>query len=361
MTKKDYYDVLGVQRSATEEEIKKAYRTLAHQYHPDKTGGSADKFKEISEAYQVLSNKEKRSYYDKIGHANFDNNWQQGNPFSGMGDMGGMPGVNFDFGGFDMGDFSSIFEGIFGGATNAPRRVRRKGADLETVIEITLEEVVKGVTIPITLKIFKICEECEGKGYYPAKGFSKCRTCSGTGNVRETQRTILGSFSRVSTCRDCDGAGEVPLDPCKICSASGRIRGDKNIKIDIHAGVMDGQIIKIKGAGDAGEKGAEAGDLYVHIRVLPHKIFSRQGDDLIIYKEIKFSDILLQNKIFVTTIRGTQVEIPITPGENIRKEIRIKGEGVTPKGNLIVLLNLRIPRKIDAKTKKILEDLKGEW
>lgn len=353
--KKDYYDILGVQKTATEEEIKKAYRKLAHEYHPDKAGGNAEKFKEISEAYQILSDKEKRSHYDRFGSAS-------GDPFAGMGGMNGMNGVNFDFSGFDMGDLSSIFEGIFGGMAGATNRpVRRKGADAEIIVEIRLEDAVRGIKTPIVLKTFVNCSACKSKGHDPKKGFSKCRVCGGTGSVRETKKTIFGAFSRVSVCKDCDGTGEIPVSLCKECGGKGRIRGERKIDVDIHPGVMDGQIIKIKGMGEAGEKGAESGDLYIRVKVLPHKAFVRRGDDLITFKEVKFSDILLGKKITVMTIRGNEVEISPVPGESLRKEIRIKGEGATIRGDLVVLLDLQTPKKLDAKTKKILEDLEGGW
>jgi len=356
--KKDYYHILGIQKNATEEEIKKAYRKLAHQYHPDKTGGSADKFKEISEAYQILADKEKRSRYDRFGSATAD--WQTGgDPFSGMS---GMRGVNFDFGNFDMGDLSGIFEGIFEGmAGGVARPTQRKGSDMEAVVEITLEKAVSGVKIPIVLKTFINCVACKGKGHDPKKGFTKCHTCGGSGGVREIKRTILGSFSRVSVCKDCDGAGEKPISPCKECGGKGRVKGERKTEVDIHPGVVDGQIIKIKGMSEAGEKGADAGDLYVRVRILPHKVFARHGDDLIISKEVKYSDILLGNPISVQTIRGKETRISPVPGTSIRKEIRIKGEGVTSRGDLIVVLDIQVPQKIDEKTKKALEDLKGGW
>jgi len=361
--KKDYYHILGVQKNATEEEIKKAYRKLAHQYHPDKTGGSADKFKEISEAYQILADKEKRSRYDRFGSAAAD--WQGGgDPFSGMSGMRGVnfDGVNFDFGNFDMGDLSGIFEGIFGGmAGGVARPTQRKGSDMEAVVEITLEKAVSGITIPIVLKTFINCVACKGKGHDPKKGFTKCHVCGGSGGVREVKKTILGSFSRVSVCKDCDGAGEKPISPCKECGGKGRVKGERKTEVDIHPGVVDGQIIKIKGMSEAGEKGADAGDLYVRVRVLPHKVFVRHGDDLIISKEVKFSDILLGNPISVQTIRGKEARISPASGASIRKEIRIKGEGVTSKGDLIVVLDIQVPQKIDEKTKKALEELKGGW
>jgi len=355
--KKDYYDILGVQKNATEEEIKKAYRKLAHQYHPDKTGGNADKFKEISEAYQVLADKNKRNHYDQFGSASAD--WQTGgNPFAGMGNM---HGANFDFSSFDMGDLSGIFEGIFGGMADVARPTQRKGSDMEAVVEITLEKAVSGVKIPIVLKTFVSCGACKGKGHDPKKGFTKCRACGGSGGVRETKRTILGSFSRVSVCKDCDGVGEIPVSLCKECGGKGRIKGERKIEVDIHPGVVDGQIIKIKEMSEAGEKGASAGDLYVRVRVLPHKVFVRHGDDLIISKTVKFSDILLGNPINVQTIRGKEVRVSPVPGASVRKEIRIKGEGVTLKNDLIVILDIQIPSKIDEKTRKALEELKGEW
>jgi len=356
--KNDYYDILGVQKSATEEEIKKAYRRLAHECHPDKKGGDAEKFKEINEAYQTLSDKEKRARYDRFGSANWQNN-----PFAGMNGMNGMNGVNFDFNGFDMGDISSIFEGIFGGmgGGGSTRPMKRKGADTEAVVEIKLEEAVNGIKIPITLKTLVSCDACEGKGHNPEKGFSKCRACGGSGNVRETKRTILGAFSKVSTCRECDGTGEVPISPCKECGGKGRVKGERKIKVEIHQGVADGQIIKIKGMGEAGEKGADPGDLYVRIRIIPHKSFLRRGDDLVTFKKVKFSDILLNKRITVESIRGKELEISITPGKSIREEIRGKGEGATSKGDLIVFLDIQTPKKLDAKAKKILEDLGGEW
>jgi molecular chaperone DnaJ len=352
--KKDYYDILGVQKNATEEEIKKAYRRLAHEHHPDKKGGDAEKFKEINEAYQTLSDKTKRDRYDRFGSTD----WQQQNPFSGMN---GMNGINFDFSGFDMGDISSIFEGIFGGMGGAPRPIKRKGADTEAIVEIKLEEAVSGIKIPLTLKTFISCVACKGKGHDPEKGFSKCRVCGGSGSVQETKRTILGAFSKVSTCRECDGTGEVPVSPCKECGGKGRVRGERKLEVEIHPGIADGQIIKIKGMGEAGEKGTDSGDLYVRVRVLPHKSFVREGDDLITFKEIKFSDVLLNKKIMVKTIRGKELEVSIVPGESIRKEIRIKGEGATQRGDLVVFLDLRTPKKIDAKTRKTLEDLEGGW
>ncbi|MCK9187111.1 MAG: DnaJ C-terminal domain-containing protein [Candidatus Colwellbacteria bacterium] len=354
--KKNYYDVLGVSKNASDEEIKKAYRKLAHKYHPDKPGGDTDRFKEISEAYQILSDKSKRAQYNQFG-STFEGN---SNPFGGFNNGG----INFDFGNVDFGDLGDIFEGIFGGmagGAGARRPMRRKGSDIETVVSISLEDAVKGIKIPVSFKTFVVCPECNGKGADISKGFSKCHVCGGSGEVREAKRTILGTFSRISVCKECRGTGELPKSPCKKCDASGRIRGERKIDVDINPGVLNGQIIKIKGMGEAGEKGTEAGDLYVRVKVLPHKKFIRQGDDLIILKEVKFSDIILGNKIMVETIRGENVELKVSPGESIRKEIRIKGKGATNKGDLVVLLDVKIPPKMSSKAKKALEELGGEW
>jgi molecular chaperone DnaJ len=355
--KKNYYDILGVSKSASDEEIKKAYRKLAHKYHPDKPSGDTDKFKEISEAYQVLSDKSKRSQYDQFG-STFEGSG--GNPFGGFG----SGGVNFDFNNVDFGDLGNIFEGIFGGmagGAGARRPIRRRGSDIEAFVKISLEDAVKGVTTPVSFKTFVTCSECGGKGADISKGFSKCHACNGSGEVRETKRTILGSFTKISVCKECKGTGEIPKSPCKKCNASGRVKGERRVDININPGVMDGQIIKIKGMGEAGENGADTGDLYVRIKILPHKKFIRKGDDLIMLKEVKFSDIVLGEKITAETIRGKDVELEILPGESIRKEIRVKGEGATSRGDLVVLLDVKIPQKLSVKAKKALEELRGEW
>jgi molecular chaperone DnaJ len=350
---KDYYSVLGVEKTASDEDIKKAYRKLAHRYHPDKPGGDSDKFKEISEAYQILSDRSKRTQYDRFGNVFEGGAAGAGNPFGGFGN------VNFDFG--DLGDLGDIFEGIFGGAGGARRQVYRRGSDMEISVDISLEDAVKGMKIPLSFNTFIKCESCEGKGFDPAKGFSKCRDCGGSGEVREMKKTFLGEFSRVTACRTCGGAGNIPESPCKTCNGSGRVKGERKIEVEVHPGVMDGQIIKIKGMGESGEKGADTGDLYVRVRVLPHKAFTRRGDDLITFKEVKFSDLLRGEKVSVKTIRGKDIEIGAVPGDSIRKEIRIKGEGVTKKGDLIVFLDLKVPPKVGSKSKKILEDFKDEW
>lgn len=347
---KDYYNILGVEKNASDEDIKKAYRKLAHRFHPDKPGGNSEKFKEINEAYKILSDNSKRSQYDRFGGA-FDGHGE--NPFGGFGN------INFDFGNIE--DLNGIFEGIFGGMGGVRRPMYRQGSDMEIAVEISLESAVKGVNVPIFFGTLIVCKDCEGKGHNPSKGYSKCRVCGGSGEVKEIKRTFFGNIARVSTCKNCGGQGEIPNAPCAKCGGSGRTKGERRLDVDIHPGVADGQIIKIKGMGEAGEKGSNTGDLYVRVRIAPHPTFSRNGDDLILSKKIKFSDILLGKEISVKTIHGNEVKIKISPGESLRKEIKIKGEGVSKKGDLIVFLDIDAPKKADAKFKKILEEFKGEW
>lgn len=349
---KDYYDILGIEKTASEEEVKKAYRKLAHQYHPDKPGGDEGRFKEINEAYQVLSDKNKRSQYDRFG-SSFD---AGGNPFAGFN------GANFDFNDLGAMGFGDIFETIFsqmGGAGRGP--VYHKGSDLEIGAEISLEEAVLGAKMPIAFRTQLTCDKCEGKGHDPKKGFSKCSVCGGKGEIRETKKTFFGNFSQVSICKECRGTGELPNEVCDKCKGSGRTVGERKVDIEIHPGVMDGQIIKIKGMGEAGERGSDTGDLYVRVRVRPHPAFTRSGNDLVTTKEVPISDVLLGRPIKIRTIRGKDVEVSVVPGGSLRSEIRIKGEGVGPKGDLVVLLDVHTPKKLDSKLKKILEDFKGEW
>ncbi|MDD4931702.1 MAG: DnaJ C-terminal domain-containing protein [Candidatus Colwellbacteria bacterium] len=351
---KDYYSILGVDRGASEDDIKKAYRKLAHQHHPDKPGGDAERFKEINEAYQVLSDQGKRSQYDRFG-TSFDG--AQGNPF------GGMNGVNFDFGDLSGMGFGDIFETIFqnmGGSGGRPP-VYRKGSDLEIGAEISLEEAVSGKKVDLSFKTQVTCSECDGKGHDPEKGFSKCSVCGGKGEIRETKRTFFGEFSQVSACRECRGTGEVPKSVCSVCKGSGRVSGERKVSVDIVPGVADGQIIKVKSMGEAGERKAETGDLYVRVRVKKHAVFSRVGPDLVMKKEVSLSDIVLGRKIKVLTIHGKEAELTIPPGSDLRGEFRIKGEGAAPKGDLVVILDVRSPKKLDSKLKKILEDFGGEW
>jgi molecular chaperone DnaJ len=356
---KDYYHILGITKAATEDEIKKAYRKLAHQYHPDKSGGDDKKFKEINEAYQVLSDKNKRAQYDRLGAA-------EGPVGPGAGQWGG-------FGGFDpqnmgdMGDFGDMFESIFEGmGMRGHRKTYEKGADLEIQEQISLEEAFRGIKKTLKLRMLVQCEKCKGKGAEAGSGFEKCVTCDGRGEIREQRRTFFGSFSQVKTCDKCHGTGEIPKKACSVCKGSGRVEANRDITIDILAGIEDNQLIKIRGGGEAGERGTTAGDLYVRVRVRPHPVFQRHGADLVIAKELNVTDLLLGKKIEVPTISGGKVVVEIPEGFNLRENFRVAGQGMphfgssflsAGRGDLFVSFVVKAPKRLDGKARKAFEDL----
>ncbi len=373
---KDYYQILGIARTASEEEIKKAYRKLAHQYHPDKPGGSEGKFKEISEAYRVLSDKQRRAQYDRFGTAE---------PMGGFGaggaQWGGFPGGAPNWEGFgfdpqggwsgnfsDLGDFGDVMESFFEGIGIRPRRkTYERGDDLEVREEITLEEAFRGVTKRLRFRTFVTCPACGGKGAEAGSGFEKCAACDGRGEVREQRRTFFGNFAQVRLCAKCHGAGEVPKKACARCKGFGRIEADREASVDILPGVEDGQLIKIKGMGEAGERGAAAGDLYVRVRVKPHHVFARRGSDLVVARELKVMDLLLGKKVEVPTIAGGKIAVDIPANFNLKDNLRVPGEGMPRfgaafggRGDLFVNFIVKAPKKLGAKAKKLLEELGEE-
>jgi molecular chaperone DnaJ len=356
---KDYYTILGVARTATEEEIKKAYRRLAHQYHPDKAGGNEAKFKEVNEAYQVLSNKQKRATYDRFGTA------EPGGGFSaGDGPEFSWGGFGFDPQGFgDIGNFGDVFEDLFENLGVRPRRKKyASGSDLEAREEITLEEAMRGVVKHIAFSAFVPCAACKGKGGDQEAGFVECATCGGQGDVRVERRTFFGSFSQVKQCTDCRGAGQISKKACRVCEGSGRVRAEREVDVEILPGIDDDQLIQLKGMGEAGERGSAAGDLYVRVRVKPHPIFERRGNDLVVRRELKLADALLGKRVEVPTLGGGLLHVEIPPHFNLKDMLRIPGEGMphfgsTRRGDLLVDFILKTPKKLDVKTKKALEDL----
>lgn len=370
---KDYYKVLGLEKSATEDDIKKAYRRLAHQYHPDKNGGSADKFKEVSEAYQVLSNKEKRAQYDQFGRV------FEGGSFGGGGgrpfgfdfrnfseDQGGGFEFGFDSGMFgDAGNLGDLFDAFFEGLGVKRHKTYKRGADAEIIQEIALEEAFRGISKKIYYKTLVKCGECRSQGIDVDAGMEKCLTCDGRGEIRENRSTFFGSFSQVQTCVKCFGAGRIPKKVCAACGGAGRAKGQREIKLEILPGIADSQIIKIAGVGEAGERGAGEGDLYVRIKVRPHPVFERRGDDLWVKKEINIVDAFLGKKIVVPSLSGGEINIELPAGFNLKENFRVPGEGMSKlgsrsRGDLVVILDIKIPKKLSAKAKKILEDLEKE-
>lgn len=373
---KDYYQILGVQKGASAEEIKKAYYNLAHKHHPDK-GGEEKKFKEINEAYQVLSNKEKRAQYDQFGQT-----FEGGMPGGGGGfDQGGFqwnwgsPGANveFDFG--DMGDIGNIMEEMFGfggGSTRKKKDIKR-GKDIEVDLEIPLEEVM--TEKERTIKLYKqvICSRCQGTGAEPGTKTKECFSCRGTGQVQQIKRTILGSFTQVAVCPECGGEGYKAEKPCNVCRGEGRTKSEEIIKIFIPAGVDTNQVIKFEGKGEAGKKSGKAGDLYVRIFVKANNVFKRKGDDLYTMMPISFSQAVLGDEIEVQTLDGsagspqgkTKILLKIPAGMESGKVFRVTGKGVPHfqgygRGDLFVELVVKTPRNLNKKQKELLEQLKKE-
>lgn len=356
---KDYYTILGINKAATDEDVKKAYRKLAHQYHPDKQGGDEKKFKEVNEAYQILSNKEKRVAYDRFGSADFSGGFPGGSPFGGGG-FPGFDGVHFDVGG--MGDVSDIFDAFFEGLGVKPRRKSyARGADLEVAEAITLEEAFNGVKKKISFRAPIKCAACNGDGANTKAGSATCGHCEGRGEIRETKRTFFGEFAQVKSCGKCNGRGSIPNEICKVCKGEGRTVGGREVVLDVLPGVQDGQIIQIAGAGEAGERGASAGDLYVRIAVKPHERFMRAGENMAVNVPLDLTEALLKDEIYVTGIDGKKIVVKIPPGFNFGERVVAHGEGMPRfnsrgRGDLVVNFKVIKPKKIDPKLKKLLEN-----
>src|SRR3989344_9368435 len=368
---KDYYKILGVEKSANEEELKKAYRKPAHKYHPDKSGGDEKKFKEINEAYQILSDKNKRSQYGRFanfleggGHASHAGHGFGGFSNGGFDFSGGQEGFGFGFDPSNMEDLSNvsdIFEAFFEGMGVKRRKTYHRGADMEMAKEITLEEAFRGSAEKLNFETLTACKHCGGQGHFSKEGFTKCSACDGRGEVRENRQTFFGQFSQVRPCSKCQGQGQIPNKICHQCSGSGRIKGSQLVEISIAPGIMDGQLIKIAGAGQAGERGAGAGDLYVRIKVKPHHTFQRIHDDLIIKKNLNMLDALLEKKIEIPTLAGGKINVEIPEDFDLRERLRILGEGMPrlgfhSRGDLYVEFQIKTPKKLNPKLKKLLED-----
>ncbi len=360
---KDYYKILGVERGASDDDVKKAFRRLAHQYHPDKAHGDEKKFKEINEAYQVLSDKSKRAHYDRFGTAEPFS--AQGGPASGWGgfDMGGF---NVNFGGGqngEFGDISDLFENFFEGmGVRGKRPIYERGADLEIVQEITLEDAFRGVMKDFNVATLINCEKCKGKGGDLSAGTKKCESCNGQGEIREQRRSFFGNFSQVKTCTTCRGAGTIPNKMCTVCKGAGRKAGERAVKVELLSGIQDNQLIKVSSAGESGERGTATGDLYVRIKIKKHPYFERTGDDLVFKKELNVFGLLLGHKIEVPTIGGTKLHIEVPAHFNLKENLRIPGEGMPHfgsygRGDLLVDFILKAPKKMDGKEAKTLEDL----
>ena len=362
----DYYEILGVTKSASQDEIKKAFHKLAHKYHPDK-GGDEKKFKEINEAYQVLSDKQKRQQYDQYGRV-FDQGQPGADGFSGFNwAWGNRPqGEEVEF---DMGDIGDVFEEFFGGGFNGARRSNkkdaRKGKDIQVDLEITLERTLKESVEKINLTKQVVCNRCTGSGAEPDSKVKECFSCRGTGQVQQVKKTIFGSYTTVATCPECKGEGTIPEKPCNVCKGEGRTKGQETIEVQIPAGIDTNQVIRVDGKGEAGRKGAKAGNLFIRVFVKNHAIFERRGDDLFAETDINFSSAVLGDEIEIKTLEGTDILLQVPAGTESGKVFKISGKGIPHfggygKGNLYVELKVKTPKKLSREQKKLLDELKKQ-
>ena len=357
MAKRDYYEVLGVEKTASDDELKKAYRKLARQYHPDVNPGNAEaeeKFKEINEAYEVLSDSGKREQYDRFGH-------------DGPGGFGGGAGGFGGFGGGDFGGMNDIFDMFFGGGFGGGQQQKgpRKGADLRYDLTIDFEEAVFGTEKTVTLPKWESCGTCKGSGAKPGTSPTTCSRCNGTGQIYTVQKTPFGQMQTAKVCPECGGTGQVIKDPCPECNGKGRKRINKKLEIKVPAGVDTGSRLRMSGEGDPGELGGPNGDLYIYINVRPHAIFVRDEDDIYMEQEINIAQAALGADIQVETLEG-KVTLTIPAGVQTGAKFRMKGKGVKNikgygKGDQYVTIRVVTPKSLTAEQRDLLEKLNATF
>lgn len=360
MAKQDYYELLGVQKTASADELKKAYRKLAMQYHPDRNPGDAaaeHKFKEINEAYDVLKDEQKRSAYDRFGHAAFEGGG--GGPRGG-----GAGGFNFDFGGGGGGGFADIFDEMFGEFMGGARRGggnsgggAARGADLRYNLEISLEEAFKGSQTNIRVPTSSVCESCNGSGAAAGTQPVTCPTCSGHGKVRAQQ----GFFTIERTCPSCHGHGKIIKDACKTCGGAGRLRKEKTLQVNIPAGVEDGTRIRLAGEGEAGLRGAPSGDLYIFLAIAPHPLFQREGANVLLRTPITMTTAALGGTIEAPCIDGGRTKVTVPAGTQTGHQFRLKGKGMSvlrssQRGDMYIHAIVETPVNLTKKQQELLKE-----
>jgi len=348
-TKRDYYEVLGIDRNATDEDIKKAFRKLAFKYHPDHNhgDGATEKFKEINEAYEMLSDPDKRATYDRFG-------------FSGAGELFGR-----GFEGFDFGGFGDIFDTFFGGMPTATRQAPQRGSDLHYRLTITFEEASFGCEKEIGISRKENCTLCHGVGSKPGNQPSRCPNCNGTGQVRRVQQTIFGRFTNVTTCGQCHGEGRIITEPCPQCKGTGRERSQRSILVKIPAGVDDGSQIRASGEGEAGLRGGPHGNLYLTLSVLPHEFFIRDGDNILYELPINSAQAALGTEVEVPTLGG-KGKLKIPAGSQTGHVFRLKGQGVVHphrggRGDQLVTLLVVTPQSLTKQQRQLFEELANSF
>lgn len=359
---KDYYNTLGVSKSASKEELKKAFHKLAHKHHPDKNKGDDKKFKEVNEAYQVLSDDQKRSRYDQFGSADGPTMGGGFNGGQGQG-FGGFDFSGFQNGqGFDMGDLGDIFGDMFGGGMGRGGRASKKGRDIQVEIELTFSEAVFGVKRNVSFTKQAKCDVCKGTGGRVGTKMNTCSTCGGHGQIREVRRSILGSFETTKNCDACLGTGKVPQEKCSNCHGSGVYKKQVEVELNIPSGINDTEMLKMAGAGEDIQNG-KSGDLYIKVRVKPHHIYKRDGLNLTMDLPIKLTDALLGMTYNLNTLEGDNLEVKIPEGINHNELLRVRGRGVPSsrgRGDIILRIQVKMPAKLSRHTKEIIEELKKE-
>ncbi len=361
MAKRDYYEILGVSRDATIDEIKSAYRKLALKYHPDRNPNNKEaeeKFKEATEAYEVLSDPDRRRRYDQFGHDGLRMGYDY-HTYSTIDDI--FSAFSDIFGGFG----SSIFDNFFGTRTSNRRtrtvRIGEHGSDLKIRLPLTLEEISTGVEKTIKIKKYIVCDECGGSGASKGTGYRVCPNCNGTGQVQQVSRSFFGQFVSISTCSNCGGTGQIVAEPCVRCNGEGRVQGEETVSVNIPAGVENGNYLNLRGKGNAGKRGGEAGDLIIVIEQKEHPHFIREGDDVYYYLLLSIPEAILGAKIEVPTLYGKET-IKIEPGIQPGTQIRLREKGIPHlnqygKGDQIVIVNVYIPNSISSKEKELLKEL----
>jgi len=358
VAKRDYYEVLGVGKSASADEIKKAFRRLAVEHHPDR-GGAEDKFKEVNEAYEVLKDSEKRKRYDQFGHAGVGSSAASGgDPFAGFGTAGQGQEFHFDFGDLGLGD---IFGSFFGQEQGNRTRQTNRGRDVETDVEISFEQAVFGTEVELRLDLEDVCEHCKGTTVEPGYELKTCDQCKGSGQISRVTRTIFGNIQQASTCPKCSGRGRIPEKVCSVCGGRGTQRKTQSVSLKIPAGIDDGATIRLREHGEAIANGPK-GDLYVLVKVKPHKKFTREGDLILSSEHVGMVDAALGTEIKVETVDGP-VQMRVPAGTNSGSDFKLSGHGVPHlngrgRGAHIVTLLVDTPTKLSKDQKQLLEKLK---
>lgn len=354
--KRDYYEVLGVQKGASDDEIKKAYRACAKKYHPDLHPGDKEceeKFKEVNEAYEVLSDSDKKARYDQFGHAGVDSNYGAG-----------AGGAGSPFGqGIDIDDIFSSFFGGFGGRRSNNANAPMRGSDIETTVYISFEEAAKGCKQTINYLCVTTCDDCHGTGAQPGTSPKTCSSCGGSGRVTINQRTPFGVVQTQRTCDACHGRGKIVDNPCKKCGGSGKQRKNKTVDVTIPAGIKDQQILNVSGRGNSGTNGGPAGDLHVYVNVRPHPVFERRGDDVWCEVPITFTQAALGADVVVPTLDG-KVSYTVREGTQPGDVFRLKGKGIQRlggrgRGDQYVRVTVEVPKNLNGKQKELIKQLDG--